>query len=67
MRAIIAVAVLALIGCFFWWREEDKWCGAMSEAAWSPGIFFCLPLSPFAAVVIVVISACAIAWIHLRQ
>jgi hypothetical protein len=66
-RAIVAFAVLALIACWFWWQEEEKFCEAFFEDA-SPAAFtLCVPLSPFAAVGIVIICCVAILWMKRRK
>ncbi|KQW28050.1 hypothetical protein ASE36_16500 [Rhizobium sp. Root274] len=66
-RVIVAVAVLALIACWFWWQEEEKWCDGFYQDA-SPAAFtVCLPLSPFVAFGIVTTCCVVIIWMKLRK
>jgi hypothetical protein len=67
MRAVIAFAVMALIACWFWWQEEEKWCGAFYEGTSPVAATICLPLSPLVALGIVLISGVAILRMKLRK
>jgi uncharacterized iron-regulated membrane protein len=67
MLRVVAIAMAALIGCWFWWLKEEKWCAAFEEEATPAALTFCLPVSPFVAFSIVLISGGVILWMKFRK
>jgi hypothetical protein len=67
LRVVLAFAITALIGCWFWWLEEEKWCAAFEENASPAALTMCMQLSPLVAGGIVLISSGVLLWTKFRR